>query len=80
MIHKSAFSGLTNKEKHASENGQAQGWDAERVKNNQTTKQKNKKTNKQPISKESFERPLESQENGSPETRCGSTFLHSTAQ
>lgn len=52
MIHKSAFSGLTNKEKHASENGQAQGWDAERVKNKQTTKQKNKKTNKQPISKE----------------------------
>lgn len=46
MIHKSAFSGLTNKEKHASENGQAQGWDAERVKNKQTTKQKNKK-NKQ---------------------------------
>lgn len=36
MIHKSAFSGLTNKEKHASENGQAQGWDAERVKNKQT--------------------------------------------
>lgn len=49
-------------------------------KNKQTTKQKNKKTNKQPISKESFERPLESQEKGSPETRCGSTFLHSTAQ
>lgn len=49
MIHKSAFSGLTNKEKHASENGQAQGWDAERVKKN---KQPNKKTNKQPISKE----------------------------
>lgn len=47
MIHKSAFSGLTNKEKHASENGQAQGWDAERVKkqtNNQTKKQKNKQT------------------------------------
>lgn len=39
MIHKSAFSGLTNKEKHASENGQAQGWDAERVKNKQTNKQ-----------------------------------------
>lgn len=53
MIHKSAFSGLTNKEKHASENGQAQGWDAERVKNKQTTKQKKqKKINKQPISKE----------------------------
>lgn len=49
MIHKSAFSGLTNKEKHASENGQAQGWDAEREK---TNKQPNKKTNKQPISKE----------------------------
>lgn len=46
MIHKSAFSGLTNKEKHASENGQAQGRDAERVKkpNNQTKKQKNKQT------------------------------------
>lgn len=43
MIHKSAFSGLTNKEKHASENGQAQGWDAERVK---TNKQPNKKTKK----------------------------------
>lgn len=47
MIHKSAFSGLTNKEKHASENGQAQGWDAERVKNKQTTKQKKQKKNKQ---------------------------------
>lgn len=46
MIHKSVFSGLTNKEKHASENGQAQGWDTERVKkpNNQTKKQKNKQT------------------------------------
>lgn len=80
MIHKSAFSGLTNKEKHASENGQAQGWDAERVKKN---KQPNKKTKKQTNSqypRKSFERPLESQENCSPETRCGSTFLHSTAQ
>lgn len=47
MIHKSAFSGLTNKEKHASENGQAQGRDGERVKNKQT-----KKT--QPISKENL--------------------------
>lgn len=81
MIHKSAFSGLTNKEKHASENGQAQGWDAERVKNKQTTKQKKQKkqTNSQ-YPRKSFERPLESQENCSPETRCGSTFLHSTAQ
>lgn len=80
MIHKSAFSGLTNKEKHASENGQAQGWDAERVKKK---KQPNKKTKKQTNSqypRKSFERPLESQENCSPETRCGSTFLHSTAQ
>lgn len=44
MIHKSAFSGLTNKEKHASENGQAQGWDAERVKTNKQPNKKNKQT------------------------------------
>lgn len=37
MIHKSVFSGLTNKEKHASENGQAQGW------NKQLNKQKKNK-------------------------------------